>query len=224
MLACIQEPLWHNPSILLPFETLYAKEDAIDLLFTDYNPLSYVIHQLTHYFADEPTKTKMRSTGTPGPVDSPSPSKKTKLSPGTSSLSEVADSPDAAAASAHGSPTKTDVSMSDAEENRVIHRQPRVLQQGYFPDPLAPDPVIYHIREVTPGMSDEEKKEIYGVTSFPTKDLKDEMAGTPPDKDFSNAKPTNQVSANTFLTYVEPYVRPLTEEDIAFLRERVSDR
>jgi len=174
--------------------------------------------------ADEPSKIKMRSTGTPGPVDSPSPSKKTKLSPGTSSLSEVADSPDVAAASAHASPTKSDVSMSDAEENRVIHRQPRIPQQGFFPDPLAPDPVIYHIRDVTPGMSDEERKEIYGVTSFPTRDLKDEMAGTPPDKDFSNAKPTNQVSANTFLTFVEPYVRPLIEEDMAFLRERVSSK
>ncbi|KIW11080.1 hypothetical protein PV08_10379 [Exophiala spinifera] len=169
---------------------------------------------------DEPTnKVKMRVTSTPGPTDSPSPSKKTKLSPGTSSLSEVADSPDATAAE-HASPSKTDVSMSDAEENRVIHSQPPVPQQGFFPDPLAPDPVIYHIREITPDMSDAEKKEIYGVTSFPTKDLKDEIAGVPPDKDFSNAKPTNQISANTFLTFVEPYVRPLTEEDMAFLRER----
>ena len=38
--------------------------------------------------------------------------------------------------------------MSDAEENRVVHRPP-VPQQGFFPDPLAPDPTIYHIREVT---------------------------------------------------------------------------
>jgi transcriptional adapter 3 len=163
----------------------------------------------------------MRVSGTPGPTDSPSPSKKKKLSPGTSSLSEVADSPDAAVAS-HASPARTDVSMSDAEDNPVVHRQRPVPQQGFFPDPLAPDPIIYHIREVTPGMSDTEKKEIYGVTSFPTKDLKDEIAGVPPDKDFSNAKPTNQVSANTFLTYVEPFVRPLIEEDMAFLRERVS--
>ncbi|KIW74891.1 hypothetical protein Z517_11661 [Fonsecaea pedrosoi CBS 271.37] len=166
---------------------------------------------------EEPSKTKV-SRATPGPLDSPSPSKKTKLSPGTSSLSEVADSPDAAAASAHASPTKSDVSMSDAEDNRVV--PPPIPQQGFFPDPLAPDPVIYHIREVTPGMSDEEKKEIYSVTAYPTKDLSDQVAGTPPDKDFSNAKPTNQVAANTFLTYVEPYVRPLTEEDIAWLRER----
>jgi transcriptional adapter 3 len=47
------------------------------------------------------------------------------------------------------------------------------------------------------------------------------MAGVAPDKDFSNAKPTSQVNANTFLTWVEPFVRPLTEEDIAFLKEKV---
>lgn len=110
--------------------------------------------------------------------------------------------------------------MDDIEENRIIHKPPAMPQQGFFPDPLAPDPVIYHIREVTPGMTDTERKEIYSVTAFPTKDLSDQIAGTPPDKDFSNAKPTNQVAANTFLTYVEPYVRPLTEEDMAFLRER----
>ena len=114
--------------------------------------------------------------------------------------------------------------MSDAEENRVIHRQPPMPQQGFFPNPLAPDPVTYHIREVTPEMSDEDKKEIYQVTAYPTKDLSEQVAGVPPDKDFSNAKPTNQVAANTFLTYVEPYVRPLTEEDIAWLRERVSSQ
>lgn len=110
--------------------------------------------------------------------------------------------------------------MDDVEENRVIHKPPVMPQQGFFPDPLAPDPVIYHIRPVTDDMTDEERKEIYSVTAFPTKDLSDQIAGTPPDKDFSSAKPTNQVAANTFLTFVEPYVRPLTEEDMAFLRER----
>lgn len=71
-------------------------------------------------------------------------------------------------------------------------------------------------------MTDEEKKKIYSVAAFPTRDISDEIAGTPPDKDFSNAKPTNQIAASTFLTYAEPYLRQLTEEDIAFLRERVS--
>ena len=69
-------------------------------------------------------------------------------------------------------------------------------------------------------MTDEEKKEIFGVSRFPYTDLSDLIAGIPPDKDFSNAKPSNQVNANTFQTFIEPYVRPLTEEDIGFLKER----
>lgn len=95
-------------------------------------------------------------------------------------------------------------------------------QQVFGSDPLRfDDPTIYHIRKVTPDMTDEEKKEVYCVSRFPTDGLSHLVAGTPPDKDFSNAKPTNQVSANTFLSYVEPFVRPLMEEDIAFLKERV---
>ncbi len=71
-------------------------------------------------------------------------------------------------------------------------------------------------------MTDDKKKEIYGVSSFPKSDLSNLVAGKLPDKDFSNAKPTNQVNANTFAAYIEPYVRPLTEEDMAWLKERVS--
>lgn len=71
-------------------------------------------------------------------------------------------------------------------------------------------------------MTEEEKNEIYCVKSFPHSDLSHLGAGTPPDKDFSNAKPTNQVNANTFAAYLEPYFRPITEEEMAFLRERVS--
>ncbi|KAJ5374136.1 Histone acetyltransferases subunit 3 [Penicillium concentricum] len=82
------------------------------------------------------------------------------------------------------------------------------------------DPTIYNIRDVLPGMTDDEKKEIYSVAHFPKTDLAHMAAGVAPDKDFSNAKPSNQVSANTFQTYIEPYVRPLTEEDIAWLKER----
>ena len=109
--------------------------------------------------------------------------------------------------------------MSDGEEPPP-KRASTLPQQGYFPDPLAPDPCVYHIIEVTSKTPEEEKLKIYGVTAYPTKDLSDQIAGQPPDKDFSNAKPTNQVAASTFLTYAEPYLRPLTEEDIAFLRER----
>lgn len=157
---------------------------------------------------------------TPRPIDTPSPSKKTKGSPGSSSLSEMAESPKSAIEERRPSVAKTDVSMdSDMSEQQPKPAAP-IMTQAYFPDPLAPDPITYHIRDVTPDMDDEEKKEIYSVKDFPRKDLKDQIAGTPPDKDFSNAKPANQVSANTFLTYIEPYLRPLTEEDVAFLRER----
>lgn len=94
--------------------------------------------------------------------------------------------------------------------------------QVFGPNPLKfDDPTIYHIREVTPGMTDEQKKEIFSVNVFPESDLRHLMAGTAPDKDFSNAKPTNQVNANTFLLYIEPFVRPMMEEDIAFLKEKV---
>lgn len=72
-------------------------------------------------------------------------------------------------------------------------------------------------------MTDEEKKEIYGVALFPKNDLSDLIAGVPPDKDFSNAKPSNQVNANTFQSYLDPYLRPLTDEDMAFLKERVGN-
>lgn len=91
----------------------------------------------------------------------------------------------------------------------------------FGPNPLEfDDPTIYHIRTATPEMTDEEKKEIFSVAVFPKSDLRDKMAGTPPDKDFSNAKPANQVSANTFQAYIEPFVRPLMEEDIAWLKEK----
>ncbi|KAJ4366380.1 Transcriptional regulator [Neocucurbitaria cava] len=113
------------------------------------------------------------------------------------------------------SPSASDVSHQPAPA-------PAVPQyQTFGPDPSKfDDPTIYHIRDVTPGMTDEEKKEIYCVAEFPPTDLRDKIAGLPPDKDFSNAKPASQVNASVFANYVEPYIRPLTEEDVAFLKER----
>ena len=115
----------------------------------------------------------------------------------------------------------------DSSSSEDSHQPPPAASisqyQTFGADPLAfDDPTIYHIREVMDGMTDEEKKEIYGVSSFPHDDLSDLIAGVPPDKDFSNAKPSNQVNANTFAAYLEPHLRPLTEEDMAFLKERVS--
>ncbi|KAK5080564.1 Transcriptional regulator [Lithohypha guttulata] len=166
---------------------------------------------------EDDSKSKLgRHSSTPGPIDSPSPPKKVKHSPGTSSLSDAADSPKPVPQD-HTSPAKTDES---AEENRIVHKIPQIPAQGFFPDPLAPDPIVYHIRDVTPDMSDEERKRIYSVTSYPTVDLSNEIAGVPPDKDFSNARPQNQIAATTFQSFVEAYTRPLAEEDMAFLRER----
>jgi transcriptional adapter 3 len=58
------------------------------------------------------------------------------------------------------------------------------------------------------------------VAKWPESDLRDLTAGDPPDADFSNAKPSNQINFSTFQTYIEPYIRPFTEEDVAFLKER----
>jgi transcriptional adapter 3 len=115
--------------------------------------------------------------------------------------------------------------MSDnSSDSHQPEPAPAVHQHQFFgPDPLKfDDPTIYHIRDVTPGLTDEDRMNIYCVTRFPKSDLSHMMAGAPPDKDFSNAKPSNQVSANTFASYIEPFARPLTEEDIAFLKEKVS--
>lgn len=69
-------------------------------------------------------------------------------------------------------------------------------------------------------MSEDEIKKIYSVASYPHNDLSHLIPGAPPDKDFSIAKPSNQTQANTFAAYLEPYFRPYTEEDLAWLRER----
>ncbi|EDN07071.1 conserved hypothetical protein [Histoplasma mississippiense (nom. inval.)] len=122
---------------------------------------------------------------------------------------------------AHGVAKQDGMDLKTDNSQQPEPTPPIPQYQVFGPNPLAfDDPTIYHIRDVTPGMTDDEKREIYSVAQFPKSDLSHMMTGTPPDKDFSNAKPTNQVSANTFATYIEPYVRPLTEEDIAFLKER----
>ncbi|KAK3329531.1 histone acetyltransferases subunit 3-domain-containing protein [Apodospora peruviana] len=83
-----------------------------------------------------------------------------------------------------------------------------------------PDPTVYEILPVQPGMTQDEIRQIYSVATYPKSDLADLIAGDPPDKDFSNAKPSNQINFTTFSTYIEPFFRPFTEEDLAFLRER----
>ncbi|KAI1498187.1 histone acetyltransferase subunit 3 [Biscogniauxia marginata] len=108
-----------------------------------------------------------------------------------------------------------------SEDEGAPPRREAPQSQTFGEDPSTfPDPTVYEIREAKPGMSIEELKEIYSVAVFPKTDLADQIAGDPPDKDFSNAKPSNQISFSTFSTYIEPYFRPFAEEDLAFLRER----
>jgi transcriptional adapter 3 len=110
-------------------------------------------------------------------------------------------------------------SMSDVQ---VAPAMPVPSFELFGPDPsTAEDHTVYEIFETTPEMSTEERNELYSVARFPPDDLHDLIPGTPPDRDFSNAKPSNQANFNTFQTYLEPYVRPITEEDLAFLREKV---
>ncbi|KAJ4358328.1 Transcriptional regulator [Didymosphaeria variabile] len=125
--------------------------------------------------------------------------------------------PSAAGAGAADAPSPTDTDASHQPPPA-----PAIPQfQTFGPDPSKfDDPTIYHIRDVTPGMSVEERREIFSVADYPESDLRDQTAGIPPDKDFSNAKPATQVNASVFANYVEPYIRRLTEEDMAFLKER----
>lgn len=116
--------------------------------------------------------------------------------------------------------------VEDDDDSSDDERQPAPAPaiphlQTFGEDPSTfPDPTIYEVLEITDDMDVETKKKIYSVEVFPESDLADLIPGYPPDKDFSTAKPTNQVQANTFATYIEPFFRPYSEEDLAFLRER----
>ncbi|PHH67306.1 hypothetical protein CDD81_13 [Ophiocordyceps australis] len=110
---------------------------------------------------------------------------------------------------------------SSSEDEGAPPRREMPQSQTFGSDPSSfPDPTIYEIRAIQPGMSEQEKKEIYSVASYPKRSLGDLIAGDPPDKDFSSAKPTSQINFSTFSSYVDPYFRPFSEEDLAFLRER----
>ncbi|KAM4058603.1 histone acetyltransferases subunit 3 domain-containing protein [Hirsutella rhossiliensis] len=110
---------------------------------------------------------------------------------------------------------------SSSEDEGAPPRRELPQSQTFGEDPSTfPDPTVYEIRDIQPGMSDEEKKTIYSVACYPRSDLADLIAGDPPDKDFSSAKPTSQINFTTFSSYIDPYFRPFSEEDLAFLRER----
>lgn len=96
-----------------------------------------------------------------------------------------------------------------------------LYERAFGKDPTKfDDPTIYDIRPITDEMPVDEKRAILNVAHWPKSDLRELTAGDPPDADFSNAKPANQVNFTTFQTYAEPFIRPFTEEDVAFLKER----
>ncbi|KAL8691905.1 MAG: hypothetical protein Q9218_002951 [Villophora microphyllina] len=156
---------------------------------------------------------------------SPSPPKQ-KLHAASSSSLSSASQPPSPTAGRLTDELKSPQKSRDSSRSSVASHQPppaaSIAQyQTFGPDPTTfDDPTIYHIRTVTDDMADEEKAQIYSVTKFPKNDVSHLIAGKTPDKDFSNAKPSNQVNANTFQVYLEPYLRPMIEEDMAFLKER----
>ncbi|KAG6118904.1 hypothetical protein E4U14_006151 [Claviceps sp. LM454 group G7] len=131
------------------------------------------------------------------------------------------------------SPSKKDVDKKAKEENKEETADVSSEDEGAPPkrqvpaaqtfgeDPSTfPDPTVYEIRPVHEGMPEEEKKEIYSVAVYPKNDLANLIAGDPPDSDYSVAKPSSQINFSTFSTYIDPYFRPFSEEDLGFLRER----
>lgn len=164
--------------------------------------------------------------------DTPSPRKRKvdAVSGSSSSLSEASPLASPLIAPPPLEPGSARPSPSPSTSSDAVHQPPPAASiaqyQTFGPNPLTfDDPTVYEIRSVTDDMSDEAKKEIYCVASFPHDDLHDLIAvprgGM--DKDFSNAvKPNNQVAAHTFAAYLDNYLRPLKEEDIGFLNERVS--
>ncbi|XWW95343.1 hypothetical protein V2A60_003301 [Cordyceps javanica] len=116
---------------------------------------------------------------------------------------------------------EADEDESSSEDEGAPPKREMPAAQTFGEDPSTfPDPTIYEIRDVYPGMPETLRKEIYSVAVYPPSDLADLIAGDPPDKDFSNAKPSSQINFTTFNAYVEPFFRPFSEEDLAFLRER----
>ncbi|KAK5702681.1 Transcriptional regulator [Elasticomyces elasticus] len=131
------------------------------------------------------------------------------VQPGTAALDPM----DIVAAA--GSPSDSEDTHADPPSTIPLY------ERAFGQDPTQfDDPTIYDIRDVTDDMTVDEKRNIFNVMYWPQSDLQDFTAGEPPDKDFSESKPANQTNFSTFQGWVEPYIRPYSEEDVAFLKER----
>lgn len=169
----------------------------------------YLIQQHTDFSPSDNSKLAAKAPGTSRDPDTAS-----------SSLSPAQTTP-VAAAIVQGDEMDVDVPEDIMSEVQPEPARPHEQKLIFGNDPTKfADPTVYEITKVKPGMSDEEIKRHAGVASFPRSDLSDLTAGIPPDRDYVQSKPTNQVQASTFATYTESYLRPYTEEDMAWLRER----
>lgn len=74
--------------------------------------------------------------------------------------------------------------------------------------------------ELTTTSDPEEMKRRLGVAYFPTQDLSHLLPGKPSYEDYSKQKIPNQIAMSTFLSSIDPFFRPFTEEDLGWLRDR----
>ncbi|EWC43884.1 hypothetical protein DRE_07261 [Drechslerella stenobrocha 248] len=98
--------------------------------------------------------------------------------------------------------------------------QPPPMPALLVTEELSNEPAYYEIGTVYPDTTVDEKRKIFSVAHYPMIDISDLIPGDPPDEDFSRAKPNSQIAMSTFASYIEPFFRQYTEEDLAFLRER----
>ncbi|KAI7502683.1 hypothetical protein KC347_g8852 [Hortaea werneckii] len=134
------------------------------------------------------------------------------IQPGTGQIDPM----DTAASPASSTATSPDPSKDPSATVPLYER-------AFGKDPTQfDDPTVYDIRDIDDSMTLAQKREILQVKHWPASDLRDLTAGDPPDADFSNAKPANQVNFGTFQTYAEPFIRPYTEEDVAFLKDSIA--
>ncbi|OTA33153.1 hypothetical protein BTJ68_06423 [Hortaea werneckii EXF-2000] len=134
------------------------------------------------------------------------------IQPGTGQIDPM----DTAASPASSTATSSDPSKDPSATVPLYER-------AFGKDPTQfEDPTVYDIRDIDDSMTLAQKREILQVKHWPASDLRDLTAGDPPDADFSNAKPANQVNFGTFQTYAEPFIRPYTEEDVAFLKDSIA--
>lgn len=213
----------HHPLSTLPFRIWGCRSHPLSspLLCQLRTPPSHV----TTLFLAAKYLDELLLTAAPersSPLRDPSGNKPRKLSRDSTS-SSLSPTPRTPSAMEVDDKKKADDNDEDSDSSDDGRPPPPARPQAntFGDDPSTfPDPTVYEILPVTPGMSEEEKREIFSVATYPPSNLADLIAGDPPDKDFSSAKPSNQINFSTFSSYIDPYFRPFSEEDLAFLRER----